>query len=252
MQEKSNTVLKMLRLIFLLCISFSLSCKKENLCDCLKSTGRITSETRSINAFENIEIQKDVSVILTQDSMYTVRIQGGENLIPLIGTEVKNNTLYIENRNTCRWVRDYEKQRIQVFVSMKYLRKINHYGTGNLSTAKPFNCDTLRLNIWDSGSMELDVKAIQLIPAINSGVGDIRLRGSADLQYVYNGGTGWIYADECITRTMYLWNKGSGNTYIQVTDFLSSKIDGTGNVYYKGKPLIIESKVGKYGKLIPQ
>src|SRR5204862_3278522 len=79
------------------------SCKKENLFDCFKSTGDVMTERRSISAFTDVEINNNVNVIFVQDSLTYVEANAGENLLPLIVTEIRNGKLYIENHNTCNW-----------------------------------------------------------------------------------------------------------------------------------------------------
>src|SRR5690242_20273176 len=96
--------IKYISLCFVLCLLL-FSCKKESLFDCFKSTGDIVTERRNIGTFTETIIYNNVNVIIVQDSLTYLEINAGENLLPLITTEIRNGKLIIENNNKCNWVR---------------------------------------------------------------------------------------------------------------------------------------------------
>src|ERR1035437_4176093 len=79
------------------------TCKKENLCDCIKRTGAIVTETRTINGFDSIVVQDNMNVFIIQDPNFEVKVEAGKNIVPLITTSVVNGTLTISNNNRCNW-----------------------------------------------------------------------------------------------------------------------------------------------------
>src|SRR5688572_20402713 len=92
-------------------VSLSLAgCQKENQFDCFKSTGKTTTVTRPLSAFNSLRLQDDAQVILVQDSNSFVEIKGGTNLTDNILTEIKNQELTIRNINKCNWVRSYKPE----------------------------------------------------------------------------------------------------------------------------------------------
>src|SRR5438067_439983 len=101
--KKKITSLKCLFALYIvhcaLCIVSG--CKKENMCDCIKSTGDIITEHRSIADFTELEVYKNVIVTIVQDTVVYADVEAGENLMPLIDTEVSGGVLKITNNNKC-------------------------------------------------------------------------------------------------------------------------------------------------------
>src|SRR3954470_838525 len=104
------------------------SCKKENLFDCFKSTGAIVTERRSIESFTETIIYDNVNVIIVQDSLTYLEVNAGENLLPLINTEIRGGKLIIENNNKCNWVRDFSVP-VNVYMHVPHLRILDTYGS---------------------------------------------------------------------------------------------------------------------------
>src|SRR3954464_7455314 len=92
------------KIIFLALVFVISSCKKENMCDCLKSTGDIITQEREAGDFTDLSVYDNVNVILTQDSINSITIEAGKHLMSGIKTKVESGRLTIENTNTCNWV----------------------------------------------------------------------------------------------------------------------------------------------------
>ena len=45
------------------------ACKKENRCDCIKRTGDIISEVRTVKAFDRLQVEQNVNVFITEDNI---------------------------------------------------------------------------------------------------------------------------------------------------------------------------------------
>lgn len=63
--------------------------------DCFKSTGETVIEHRSVGPFENIVLEDNINLILTQGNEEAISVRAGENLLESIITEVNNNELKI-------------------------------------------------------------------------------------------------------------------------------------------------------------
>ena len=83
------------------------SCKRENLCDCLTSTGPTNVIYRNVKNFNSIVLEDKMDLFLTQGPNYEVRVEAGANMQRLIKTELDGETLKVMNDNTCNWVRGY-------------------------------------------------------------------------------------------------------------------------------------------------
>jgi hypothetical protein len=223
-------------IIFIICCISS--CKKENLCDCFKSTGKIVTEERDIRDFSSIFVSENVNLYLTQDSVYSVKVEAGEHLISLISTELKHDSLFIENRNKCNWVRSY-KPKINVFISLPSLVFFQNSGCGTITTTNTFTGDSLRFYSWNSSgdlTLKIDVKKCYL--TIHTGCLDVNAGGKADYLDVYYVGGGMIHCENVIAKKAVVTNKSTGNIFVNVSEELYYKITWKGNIYYYGDPLL--------------
>ncbi len=228
----------------------SYSCKKENLCDCLKSTGKIIKQERIIGDFTNIWLEDNVNIILTPDTIDKITIEAGENLLELIHTEIKDNYLYITNENRCNWVRRFDIP-VNAYISLKKLDTISYWGSGNISCTDTLINNLFQIDVHDgSGIVDLTIKTEESRLKIHTGPPTLNIKGITKSCIVYQFGTGIIDARNLISEYNYLKNYGTNDCYINVTKELEAKINDIGNVYYIGNPYSIKTEYTSTGKLI--
>jgi len=245
----------------LFCILFFSECKKENLCDCFKSTGGDITSVRNVPPFHYIHLEGKIDLVLTQDTVEHVSVVAGGHLIDKIETSVGHDTLYLRNHNICNFVRGYGR-RITVYASVQYLRELLYWGAGDVTCTNTLTgltgTDTIVgvQSFEGSGNVALSVNAKASNVTIHTGPPDIHISGSVSGFYVYNTGNGVIHTDEIRADRIYLTSDCTGDTYVRSTATTSSymKVDihGIGNVYCTGTPAtLLQTQTGS-GKLILQ
>jgi hypothetical protein len=232
-------------------VMFSM-CKKENMCDCLKRTGDLTTETRAIDPFTEIFIEDKVNVILTEDTLLAsqLTVEAGENLIPLIKTEVVNGILRIRNANTCDFTRVYDVD-VNVYVNYKpNLVRITNKGTALVSNTDTCTVPNIDLVTMSAGDIKLQMNAGNVFTHQHS-VGDVEVYGTVDEMIIYNTGNGFTITDECQADYAWVYSRSTGKITVYTLGLLFSEIDGPGNVYYRGQPSQINSTLNGTGQLLP-
>jgi hypothetical protein len=226
------------------------TCKKENLCDCFKGTGKETTEERDLNGFNKIYMESKVDVHLSQGSEFKVRVEAGKHVIKLIKTEVKDGTLHISDHNTCDFTRSY-KRKVTVYVTMPYLRDLNNDGVGDLYMDNQFTCDTLHYYMSNSGNLHLNLNANQLYGAMH-GNGDVYLTGTVNQNVMFAGGQGYFYAFDAVSHNVVLTLKTSGRMEVNVNNDMKIEMAerSTGDVYYKGYPAKIFGTILGKGEVV--
>ena len=79
------------------------------------STGKTITEVRQPGNFNEIELDNNINLYITQGNYNQITIEAGENLMKRITTNVSNNCLYIKNQNTCNWVRELQERDKRLF-----------------------------------------------------------------------------------------------------------------------------------------
>lgn len=226
---------------------FFSACKKENMCDCFKRTGKIIKEKRAISGFTQLLVKDNLNVFIIQDSLFEVTVEAGENIVPLITTEIDGNTLVCRNKNRCNWTRSY-KQPLNIYVHMPVIDIIESDGTGDIKTLNTIQASTCFVQTKNSGNIDLSINTHILRSAMH-GSSDLILHGKADSHGCDIGGTGFLNASDFNTGYTYLHTYTIGLCYIYARDLLICKIDQKGDVFCYGNPKTVDATLNGSGKL---
>ncbi|MFL5753044.1 MAG: head GIN domain-containing protein [Bacteroidia bacterium] len=243
--------MKLILYLPVLALLFS-SCKKENLCDCFKGTGKPGVETRDLKGFDRILMEDKMDVYFSQspDSTFEVKIEGGSHLLKLIKAEVVGNELRLRNDNKCDFMRSYKKSGIKVHVKAPSLSYITNKSVGNFYSENTINGGMIEYDIQNSGDIILSVNCNTVSGHLH-GAGDAIVSGSTLNHSVHSTGQSFVNAENLDTPFCFIYFNSSGTAKINANAEIFAKLYGSGNVYYKGNPGIIT--VERYGKgqLIP-
>lgn len=241
--------MKLNRISFYLlaCLLVLQGCKKDNMCDCIKSTGTVVSEKRSLGDFSSLEVRKNVIVTLYQDTINYVEVEAGSNLIDLVRTEVNDGILKITNDNTCNWVRSYDIE-VHARVHLKNISLIEHYGSEEINCGNTLKGDFIDVYENNSADIHLNLDIVQVYARQMIGGGDIYLTGRCRFLYTFGGSFGYIYGKDMLSDSVLVDHRGTGDIHVSPITWMKVNIEDRGNVYYSGSPAV-ESYLNGTGKL---
>lgn len=226
------------------------SCNKSG-ADCFTSTGTVIRQSRFITDFDTIYARENVDIVLTQDSINSVVIEAGENIIDGIKTVIDDRRLEIDNTNKCNWVRSYDKP-LNAYVHVKNLRKIYYLSAGNISSTNVLTPPSFMLDVWGGcGSIALSLNAVQGFIYEHLGTADITIKGRATFNSVVSGDYGLLQLKDLITDYTYVSNSGSNDCYIDCDKVLDATIQSIGSIYYTGNPDSVHVHISGTGQVIP-
>lgn len=218
--------------------------------DCFKSTGKITTEVRTIPAYTGLDVRDNINVYITESEESSIRVKAGENLLENIVTEVRDRTLYIENSNKCNWIRTY-KAEVDVYLNTKSLNNISFRGFGKVETIGTYNSQHFFVDMWEaSGDMKLKLDCDSVFLKSHTGSANIECSGNAGVSIFYMSGTGIINASELKSSYLLAINRDVGDLHVNATEFLDAEIYSRGDIFYRGNPKKIELEDLGEGELI--
>jgi hypothetical protein len=226
------------------------SCKKENMCDCIKRTGKIIKETRQISGFDKILAENNINVFITEDPVFEVTVEAGENIVPLIITEIIDGTLCIRNKNRCNWTRSYKKP-LNVYVKMPKLIYLTSDGTGDVKSLNTITTDTMDVETKNSGNIELSVNCL-LVDSHMHGSGDFTVHGRTNEHHISVGGTAYMFASDLQTNYTYIHSYTLGLSYVRASGLLICRIDEKGDIFCYGQPNEVQKIQNGPGQLYIQ
>lgn len=218
------------------------SCEKNGIV-CYNGNGNIITEQRTTDHFDGIDLRISADVHVEQSSTYSVSITTSENLMSVIRTEVHGTTLCIDTKNN-KCIRGNDD--IDVYVTMPELIKLDISGSGDIVSKNNFNAPNLDLNISGSGNITMDSLQTTNVEMKISGSGNIKLAGTqiASSQKIKISGSGDINTLNLPANECDVTISGSGKAQVWAISKLNADISGSGDVIYKGNPIITSSTSG--------
>lgn len=247
MNSKTILLYKFFTLLVVACLATS--CDKDS--KCLKTSGTNITEERLVNQpFESIELNSKINLIITQDSITSLKVEAGSNLMPMISTDVLNNQLIIKSDNKCSFLRSYTKP-INVYLSTPNLKKISYKGNGDITSTNVLNFPYLHIESdGGTGSVNLALISEQLNIQQHNGPADFNLLGFTKELYVYTLGTGWVFLDNLNSQTAHVSSNGTGDVTVNATNTLRVELRYIGNVNYYGNPVLSVTEHSGSGKIV--
>jgi hypothetical protein len=220
------------------------------MCDCFKGTGKVITEIRTPFDFTRIELNDNINLIITQDSINKISVEGGEKLLSNIQTEFVDSKLIIKNNNKCNWVRSY-KNKFTVYVSAKNLKRIEYFGSGNITSTNTLVADTLEINCREaSGKIDIMANTQNNFLRIHTGSTDMYVSGNTNENFLYNTSNGFAHLENLHTNNNTVVSNTTGDCYVNADQKLDVTIKYIGNVYYYGNPAAINTNISGKGQLI--
>ena len=256
MKKYSATIMILILVAFML----TTGCRKYPR---IEGNSQITSEARALVSFDRIENNGTFNVYIRQDSTFNATVEAESNLLPYIRTRVNGNTLVIDTRENLQ-----NNYPMNIYVTAPIVQGAYLNGSGSV-LADSLDTEYLEFVLSGSGSMSGYVNGGTLVTRI-SGSGRInleaytntcsaRISGSGDMDIIgetVNGdfsisGSGNIRSYNFFQKECDAIISGSGNMYLNVSDFLDVTISGSGSVYYLGEPAM-NVKITGSGRVIKQ
>lgn len=209
----------------------------------IKGDGNVVKQERSVSPFSGIEVGGAFHVFLTQGSSEALVVEADENLLDIIKTEVKGNTLSIK---TTKDISD--SKALNIYVTFKDLKELDVSGACHLTGENKFKVGDLDMDC--SGASDVTLKLAGENMNIDcSGASQIELYGSAGSLYLDVSGASHLDAADLEVKNCEADISGASHAKIYVTGELSADVSGAGSLKYKGDAVIKQHDVSGAGSM---
>jgi len=189
----------------------------------VNGSGIIKTEKRSVSSFTSIDASGafDVEVVCQKEP--GVELEGDDNLLPMVKTEVRGNTLYLNPSSPFS-----VKRSIRVRISVPNLESISSSGA-------------VSFRIVDVKNSKMKIDA--------SGASSFDIAGEATLLDVNLSGATKIDAEKLRAQRVQISMSGAGKATVYAAEQLDADVSGAGNVTYAGNPKTVNKKVSGVGSV---
>ena len=210
----------------------------------LVGSGNVKTETRQVSGFHALELAAFGNVIVTQGDTEGLTVEGEDNLLPVIRTEVDGQGTLHLGLKTKESVRATKP--LVFKLSVKTLDHLVISGSGNFSARTLAMKGGGDFDVLVSGSGNVSVEGLTAagLKVSLQGSGSLTFKGSVDHQVVTLAGSGDIDAVELKTKSTDITLSGSGDCDVWATDKLKVEVTGSGDVTYSGAPTVNKQVTG--------
>lgn len=213
----------------------------------IKGNGKITTITRSTSDYDGIKCAGSFDYILVAGAEGTIKIEGEENLLEYIITEVKNGSLVVKTEDRIN-LRCSTNKTIKITIPFKDIDHVSLAGLGDLWNEDKITSTTMNVSLAGSGDLKLNIEASSTKASL-AGSGDITLKGSTNDLDASVSGSGDFHGFELLSNNTDVSVAGSGDADVVSNESLKARVAGSGDIRYKGNPKIEDNKVAGSGSI---
>jgi hypothetical protein len=188
----------------------------------IASDGPHTVQTRTIGAFDRIDLRGSADVVVTRGDSTTLTVAGGRDRVRDVVTHVESGALVVEDRDSDATFH-LGGDGPTVAVSTPSLVSARLDGSGDLSMAG-----------LAGGPLQIRV----------DGSGDVDAHGRLDALDAAADGSGDLHLGDVVARSAKVSLSGSGDVDVHAVRTLAVVVSGSGDVSYAGNPQVSQDVSG--------
>ncbi|HUH28457.1 head GIN domain-containing protein [Gelidibacter sp.] len=213
----------------------------------IKGNGNITSITRTTSAYDAVTFAGPFDYVLVSGTEGKIKIEGEENLLQYIITEVKNGTLNVKIENKVN-LHTSKNKTIKITVPFEDINTVFLTGSGDVWNENTISTPHFKTSVTGSGDIILDVEATS-VDANVTGSGDLTLKGKTNHLKASVTGSGDFKGLNLIANDVNVSVNGSGDAKVVCNGQLTARVSGSGDIKYSGNPKSEDTKVAGSGSI---
>lgn len=192
--------------------------------------GPTKTEQRDLSGFTGVDAGGVFDITITPATEYSVSIEAGEQLLPLIETKVSKDTLKIKFDRSVNNVND-----VKVMIGMPELNHVDMSGASSLQVEQGFESERFSVDLSGAASSSIDIAVNKLLVDL-SGAADLELAGKAYTLQLDASGAAEISAEDMVVRDAQVDLSGASEIDLNVTGELVVDASGASDVNCIGRP----------------
>lgn len=201
-----------------------------------KGNGNVVTDTRKVNGeFTEVSASEGLMVYVTQADEFKIEVEGDENIIDLIATDISNGKLRIHAEE------NIGKATKNIFVSLPDITALGASSGSHLKTENTIRSNRLQIDGSSGALINIELVADEVEIDASSGA-NLSISGDADNADVDVSSGGNINAKELQTNTCTAGASSGGNIKIHVSKSLTANASSGGNIAYSGEPNVQKKK----------
>lgn len=214
----------------------------------IKGNGNTVSIDRSVGEYDGIAVSGWFDVDLVEGKEGEISLEGEENLLEHIITEVQDGKLVIKQENGVNLKPSNWDDGIRITVPVENIDNISLSGSADIVGKTTLKASNFKTSMSGSGDITLDLET-DTMSATMSGSGDMNLSGKTmDFEATISG-SGDIKAYDLNADNVEATVSGSADIKVTANKMLKARVSGSGDISYRGNPEKVDTKTSGSGDI---
>ena len=202
--------------------TFAASCKFGHH-NGVRGSGNRKTETRDLKSFKAIDTSGAYEINLNCQKPASFEIEGDDNILPLIKTEVRDGILFVTSDQSIN-----PSRALRLRINLPELVEVTSRGAGEIT-------------VTDANSESLKLESL--------GAAKIDATGKAKSVNISSTGAGKIDTSGLITEKASVNVTGAASVDVYASEQLDVTVAGAGSVQYTGNPKTVNKHVSGIGRV---
>lgn len=207
----------------------------------IRGSGAAVSDVRPVAGFTSVTFALPASLVVEQGGADRVTIEGDDNIVPEVRTEVLNGDLIIVAQRS--YITPRASTPVVVRVTGKAIDTVNITGVGE-ARVTGITGPTLKLTLGGPAQLSADGLNVDQLAISLGDTGRVTVAGRAARQEATVGGSTVYAADGLDSRAASLEVSDAARAIVRVSDTLNATVRNGGTVEYIGAPTVTQRVIG--------
>lgn len=199
--------------------------------------GVVTEDSRNVSEeFTVVSASEGLDVYVTQADEFSIEVEADENIIDLIGTDIKNGKLRIHA------IENIGRATKKVYVSMPNITGLESSSGADLIATNIIKTDKIDLSSSSGADLKVEVNADEVVADASSGA-DIRLSGETNILYVDASSGSDIKARDLMSKTCNADASSGADITVSVSESLVADASSGADIKYSGDANVQAKKI---------
>jgi len=201
-----------------------------------RGNGEVAKENREVyEEFTEISASEGLDVYVTQGDDFTIDVEADENIIDLIGTDIKNGKLRIHA------IENIGRATKRIHVSLPSVTGLYASSGADLFSQNVIRANKISLDASSGAGIKVALVADEVNADTSSGA-DIRIEGEAVLFYADASSGSDIKAKDFTVRTCLADASSGADISVNVSETLIADASSGADISYSGNPDVQKKK----------
>ena len=227
---------------------FIIGCISTQRKEKISGNGNQVTLERTTKDYDQIAISGFFNIDLVDGKEGMLILEGEQNILDHIITEVNNKKLTIKVKNGYNLNPSSWKKGVSITIPVESITALCLSGSGEIVGKKTLKANYFETAMSGSGDITLALDVNSLNTSM-SGSGDMALSGKTIDLTVSISGSGNINAYDLFADNVDATVSGSANIKVTAKKEIIAKVSGSGDIDYRGNPEKIDTKVSGSGDI---